>query len=49
MREHTLFRPLRVLIADDCHASTDSLALLLRLWGHEPVVATPAPRRCGLP
>jgi CheY-like chemotaxis protein len=30
---------LRVLIVDDLHDSADSLAQLIRFWGHEPVVA----------
>jgi len=32
-------RPLRVLIIEDCPDTADSLALLVRLWGHEPRVA----------
>jgi CheY-like chemotaxis protein len=35
---HT-FEPLRVLVADDNHDGADSLALLVQLWGHRPVVA----------
>jgi CheY-like chemotaxis protein len=31
--------PLRVLVADDNRDGADSLALLLQLWGHHPVVA----------
>jgi len=31
--------PLRVLIADDNPDSVRSLAILLELWGHEPIVA----------
>ena len=30
---------LRVLIADDNHDAADTLAELVRLWGHEPTVA----------
>jgi CheY-like chemotaxis protein len=30
---------LRVLVVEDLHDSADSLALLLRLWGYEAVVA----------
>jgi CheY-like chemotaxis protein len=36
-------RPLRVLAADDDVDTTDSLALLLKLWGHEARVAYDAP------
>jgi len=32
-------RPLRVLIVEDCADTADSQALLVRLWGHEAVVA----------
>jgi len=32
-------RPLRVLVVDDNHDAADSLALLVRLWGHEARVA----------
>jgi CheY-like chemotaxis protein len=30
---------LRVLVVDDCRDHTESLAMLLRLWGHEPLIA----------
>jgi CheY-like chemotaxis protein len=30
---------LRVLVVDDCRDTTESLAILLRSWGHEPAVA----------
>jgi hypothetical protein len=32
-------RNLRVLIVDDHRDAADGLALLVRLWGHEPHVA----------
>lgn len=35
---------LRVLIVDDVHDAADSLAQLIRFWGHEPAVAYEA---CG--
>jgi CheY-like chemotaxis protein len=35
--------PLRVLVVDDCPDTTDSLALLLRLWGHDARVAHDGP------
>jgi two-component system, chemotaxis family, CheB/CheR fusion protein len=34
---------LRVLVVDDCHDTTDSLAILLRIWGQECVVAHDGP------
>ena len=33
------WQPLRVLIVEDCADTADSLAILLRLWGHEPAIA----------
>jgi CheY-like chemotaxis protein len=39
MQAHNTFGPLRVLVADDNHDGADSLALLVQLWGHRPVVA----------
>src|SRR5919204_6318378 len=39
MRQTELGRALRVLVADDCRDFTDSLAVLLSLWGHEVRVA----------
>jgi two-component system CheB/CheR fusion protein len=35
--------PLRVLIVDDCKDNRDSLAMLLRVWGHEVRVARDGP------
>ena len=35
----TAFGPVRVLVVDDCRDTTDSLAILLRLWGYEPITA----------
>ena len=34
---------LRVLVVDDCRDHTDSLAILLRLWGHEVLIAHDGP------
>src|SRR5947208_1824756 len=36
-------RPLRVLIVDDCQDNRESLAMLLRLWGHEVCLAHDGP------
>jgi CheY-like chemotaxis protein len=36
-------RPLRVLIVDDDRDTTDSLAVLLKLWGFQPLVAYDGP------
>jgi CheY-like chemotaxis protein len=35
--------PLRVLVVDDSRDSAESLALLVRFWGHEAVVAYDGP------
>ena len=35
--------PLRVLVVDDCPDHTESLAILLRLWGHECLIAHDGP------
>jgi two-component system CheB/CheR fusion protein len=35
--------PLRVLVVDDCQDMGGTLAVLLRLWGHEPRVACDGP------
>ena len=35
MPEVTRPPPLRILIADDCHDTTATLALLVRRWGHD--------------
>src|SRR5262249_14563792 len=35
--------PLRVLVLDDVRDSADTLALLVRLWGHQPLVAYDGP------
>lgn len=43
MLETTTGRPLLVLVADDCPDTTFSLAVLIRLWGHEPLVANDGP------
>jgi CheY-like chemotaxis protein len=39
---------LRVLIVDDCPDTTWSLALLMRLWGHEAAIARDGPRALAL-
>jgi two-component system CheB/CheR fusion protein len=41
-------RPLRVLVLDDVRDSADTLALLVRLWGHQPRVAYDAPTALDL-
>jgi CheY-like chemotaxis protein len=35
----TAINRLRILIVDDCADAADSLAMLVRLWGHEARVA----------
>jgi two-component system CheB/CheR fusion protein len=35
--------PLRVLVVDDCRDTTDSQAVLLKLWGHDARVAHDGP------
>jgi two-component system CheB/CheR fusion protein len=37
---------LRVLVVDDCRDHTESLAILMRLWGHEALIAHDGP--CAL-
>jgi CheY-like chemotaxis protein len=37
------FSPLRVLVVDDCPDTTDTLALLLEMWGHAVWVAHDGP------
>ena len=39
MRRPDSGRALRVLVADDCRDFTDSMGLLLSLWGHEVCLA----------
>jgi CheY-like chemotaxis protein len=41
--ENQQHRPLRVLVVDDCHDTTESLSMLLRLWGHIPYLAHDGP------
>jgi CheY-like chemotaxis protein len=41
-------RPLRALILDDLHDAADSLATLVRFWGHNPLVAYDGPTALGL-
>ena len=41
-------RPLRVLVVDDCRDAADSLALLVRHWGYQAVVAYDGPAALGL-
>src|SRR5437016_5854385 len=40
--------PLRVLVLDDLRDAADSLALLVRLWGHRPLVAYDGPTALDL-
>jgi two-component system CheB/CheR fusion protein len=40
--------PLRVLVLDDWKDSADSLARLVQLWGHEPLVAYDGPTALDL-
>jgi CheY-like chemotaxis protein len=40
-------RALRVLVVDNHRDTVDSLALLLSLWGHEPVLAFDGPAALG--
>lgn len=41
-------RPLRVLVLDDDRDTADTLALLVRLWGHHPLVAYDGPTALDL-
>jgi len=41
--ENSQHKPLRVLVVDDCHDTTESLSMLLRLWGHVPYPAHDGP------
>ncbi len=34
---------LRVLVVDDCADTVESTAILLRMWGHEPITARDGP------
>jgi CheY-like chemotaxis protein len=43
MEQATPSQPLCVLLVDDWHDVTDLLALTVRLWGYEPVVAYDGP------
>jgi CheY-like chemotaxis protein len=43
MPEPAVPTPRRVLVVDDCHDTTASLDLLLRLWGYEVRVAHDGP------
>jgi two-component system CheB/CheR fusion protein len=36
-------RALRVLVVDDCQDQVTTLALLLKLWGHQALVASDGP------
>jgi len=39
MHEYEGDHPLRVLVVDDCHDTTESLRILLSLWGYEVRIA----------
>ena len=41
-------RPLRVLVVDDCRDAADSLALLVRHWGYQAVMAYDGPSALDL-
>ncbi len=41
-------RPLCVLVADDCRDATDSLSMLVQLWGHDVRVAYSGPAALAL-
>jgi CheY-like chemotaxis protein len=41
--QHTTRPALRVLVVDDLHDQTDSIALLLTLWGYHPLCAYDGP------
>jgi CheY-like chemotaxis protein len=43
MSEPSPSPPLRVLVVDDCADHTESMASLLRLWGHEAATALDGP------
>src|SRR5947209_9435729 len=43
MRDTTPSGPLRVLVVDDCKDMRDTLAMLLRAWGHEVRLAWDGP------
>jgi CheY-like chemotaxis protein len=45
---HPTRRPLRVLVLDDLHDAADSLATLVRFWGHNPLVAYDGPTALDL-
>ena len=40
--------PLRVLVVDDIRDAADTLALLVRIWGHQPLVAYDGPTALDL-
>jgi two-component system CheB/CheR fusion protein len=46
MLDVTLAPPLRILVTDDCQDLLAALDTLLRLWGHEPLLACDGP--CAL-
>jgi two-component system CheB/CheR fusion protein len=43
MRATDATTPLRVLVVDDCRDHTDSLAILVQLWGHDARAAYDGP------
>ncbi len=40
MPEQSTSAPLRVLVVDDCQDAADTMAMLMRLWGHDVRIAT---------
>jgi len=48
MAERPFLQPLRILIVDDCHDTTDSLATLVKCWGHEAHIAHTGPEALSL-
>jgi CheY-like chemotaxis protein len=43
MPDNTAVTRLRVLVVDDCHDTTETMAMLFRLWGHDVRVAHDGP------
>ena len=43
MQNETSYTPLRVLVIEDCPDTATTMAMLLRLWGHDVQVAADGP------